>query len=116
MKIIPENKGIILDIYLQDSNKIINIEMQVSNNFNLPQRSRFYQATMDVENLSRGLDYKKPKDNYVIFICTFDPVQCWVDFCGRTLHARIGKHNMFAPPILACSVYPRNILFTTHSP
>ena len=31
MKIIPENKGIILDIYLQDSDKIINIEMQTSN-------------------------------------------------------------------------------------
>ena len=30
-------------------------------------------CTHQRKNLSTGLDYKKLKDNYVIFICTFDP-------------------------------------------
>ena len=47
--------------------------MQTTDKHDLAQRPRYYQATMDVENIERGAIYKNMKDNYVIFICTFDP-------------------------------------------
>ncbi|MBQ1998324.1 MAG: Rpn family recombination-promoting nuclease/putative transposase, partial [Spirochaetales bacterium] len=36
-------------------------------------RSRYYQAAADIDNTSPGELYSEMKDNYVIFICTFDP-------------------------------------------
>ena len=39
----------------------------------LPKRTRYYQAVADVDNTAPGKSYTDMKDNYVIFICTFDP-------------------------------------------
>ena len=40
---------------------------------NLPKRSRYYQAELDVSSLKPGEDYSNLKPLYIIFICTFDP-------------------------------------------
>ena len=73
IQIDPNAKGIIMDVYLKDENKVINVEMQTSNHGDLPRRARYYQAAADIDTTPKGSEYKDLKQNYVIFICTFDP-------------------------------------------
>lgn len=68
-------KSIRLDIYVEDDNKIYNIEMQVVNKKDLAKRSRYYQGMIDLNHIEKGEHYKSLKDSYVIFICTFDPFE-----------------------------------------
>ena len=73
IEINPEAKSITLDVYLRDEKKVINVELQNGHRLELPKRSRFYQAAADIDNTQPGGTYSQMKDNYVIFICTFDP-------------------------------------------
>ena len=73
IQIDPNAKGIIMDVYLKDENKVINVEMQASNYGDLPRRARYYQAAADIDTTPKGSEYSDLKQNYVIFICTFDP-------------------------------------------
>ena len=50
--------------------------MQASNHGDLPRRARYYQAAADLDTTPKGSEYSDLKQNYVIFICTFDPFQC----------------------------------------
>ncbi len=68
-------KSIRLDIYVEDDDKIYNIEMQVVNKKDLAKRSRYYQGMIDLNVIEKGEHYKNLKDSYVIFICTFDPFE-----------------------------------------
>ena len=69
----PQSKAIAMDVYLRDEDKVVNVEMQNGHRLELPKRTRYYQAVADVDNTSPGKLYTDMKDNYVIFICTFDP-------------------------------------------
>ena len=73
LRISPESKYVKLDIRLEDIDKIINVELQNINHRGLVKRARYYQSVSDVESTQKGLDYNDLKDNYVIFICNFDP-------------------------------------------
>lgn len=66
-------KGIRMDIYLEDSDTIYNIEMQVEDKYNLVLRARFYGSMLDLNKLEKGEDYNELPESYVIFICMFDP-------------------------------------------
>ncbi len=67
-------RSIRLDIYSQDeSYNSYNVEMQVENEGNLPKRSRYHQAEMDVMSMPPGSSFNDLKPNYVVFICCFDP-------------------------------------------
>ena len=68
-----ESKGIRLDVYASDPERIFDIEIQTSLLPSLPKRTRYYQSLMDVDNLLRGQSYADLKESYVIFICTQDP-------------------------------------------
>ena len=68
-----ESKGIRLDVYVSDSERVFDIEIQTSLPPSLPKRTRYYQSLMDVDNLLRGQSYAELKESYVIFICTQDP-------------------------------------------
>ncbi|MGI5117901.1 Rpn family recombination-promoting nuclease/putative transposase [Treponema sp. SP13] len=68
-----ESKGIRLDVYVSDSERVFDIEIQTSIPPSLPKRTRYYQSLMDVDNLLRGQSYADLKESYVIFICTQDP-------------------------------------------
>ena len=68
-----ESKGIRLDVYVADSDRVFDIEIQTSIPPELPKRTRYYQSLMDVDNLLRGQSYAELKESYVIFICTQDP-------------------------------------------
>ena len=76
IQIEPNSKGIIMDVYLKDENRVINVEMQTTNKGDLPRRARYYQAAADIDNTPKGSEYKDLKENVVIFICTFDPFHC----------------------------------------
>lgn len=69
-----DSRGIRLDVYAVDeSGTNYNVEMQNRNYGNLPWRSRYHQAGMDMTSFPQGTDFRELKPNYVIFICTFDP-------------------------------------------
>ena len=68
-----ESKGIRLDVYVSEPNRIFDIEIQTSLPPELPKRTRYYQSLMDVDNLLRGQNYEELKESYVIFICLKDP-------------------------------------------
>ena len=73
--IAPEyaSRSIRLDIYVKDSDRVYDIEIQTTNKRNLEKRARYYQSLMDIDQLEHNVDYNSLKDSYIIFICTFDP-------------------------------------------
>ena len=68
-----EAKGIRLDVYVDDGNRVFDIEMQTSINSDLSKRARYYASAMDIELLNQGQYYSELKESFVIFICTKDP-------------------------------------------
>ena len=67
-----DSKGIRLDVFVKDINKMYDIEIQAANTTDLPKRSRYYQALMDLDTLKAGQEYKELMDSHVIFICLDD--------------------------------------------
>ncbi len=65
--------GIRLDVYVKDSDRIFDIEMQTTIPDDLPRRMRYYQSMIDVDSLISGCEYETLKESYVIFLCTKDP-------------------------------------------
>ena len=68
-----ESKSVRLDVYVKDSDKIYDIEMQNQQSNFLPLRTRYYQSMIDADNLLKGENYSDLKESFIIFICTFDP-------------------------------------------
>ena len=99
-------KGIRLDVFAKDTNKMYDIEIQAANTSDLPERSRYYQALMDLDTLKEGQKYKNMNDSHVIFICLEDifktglPVYTFEYTCkedGKTkLNDRALKHFFIA--------------------
>ena len=73
IQITGESRGIRLDVYAADSDRIFDIELQTTDERNLELRTRYYQGVMDIDELTRGSDFQALKESYIIFICTFDP-------------------------------------------
>ena len=67
------SKGIRLDVYLKDDDKVIDIEIQNYPQEALGKRTRYYSAMIDMDNLMKGQDYTELKDSYILFICKEDP-------------------------------------------
>ena len=65
-------KSVRFDVYTKDDSRIFDIEMQTTDAGDLPERSRYYQSVIDMDNLSRGESYTKLKDSYIIFLCLKD--------------------------------------------
>ena len=81
-------KSVRFDVLVQNRiGKIYDIEMQVSDEHNLPRRMRFYQAAIDISVLDKGNSYSKLNDSFIIFICLFDtpgkgkPVYSFENIC-----------------------------------
>ena len=67
-------RSVRFDVYASDKLQVAyDVEAQNENEGNLPKRSRYYQAEMDVSSLKPGEDFNELKPGYVIFICTLDP-------------------------------------------
>ena len=71
----PDSMRIIMDVFLRDENRIINVEVQTGHKKELPHRSRYYQSVADVNTTPTGAKYRELPDNILIFICTFDPFE-----------------------------------------
>ena len=102
-----DSKGIRLDVFVKDANRMFDIELQVANTKELPERARYYQGVMDVDTLKAGQKYKELRDSHIIFICLEDvfknglPVNTFANICledGKTKFGdRTYKHFFFAP-------------------
>ncbi len=84
-------KGIRLDIMVKDdTGKIYDIEMQTTDQKNLPKRMRYYQCAIDSSILNKGEDYNDLPDTFIIFFCTFDyikkglPIYTIKSICSET--------------------------------
>ena len=66
-------KGVRLDVYLKDEDKIIDIEIQAYTQDEIGKRTRYYQSMIDIDSLMKGQDYTELKDSYILFICKHDP-------------------------------------------
>ncbi|MBQ8913370.1 MAG: Rpn family recombination-promoting nuclease/putative transposase [Lachnospiraceae bacterium] len=65
--------GVRFDIYVKSNDgTVIQIEMQVLNQGNLPRRLRYYGSMCDADMLEKSVVYSKLKDSYIIAICPFD--------------------------------------------
>lgn len=74
-----DTRGVRFDVYLHDDRgRIIIIEMQIANRKDLPQRSRFYHSSADLEarEKSKYRYYGEMPEVIVVFICEFDPFGC----------------------------------------
>ena len=67
------SKGVRLDVYIKDSDKVIDIECQANLKSALGKRTRYYQCMIDIDNLMKGEEYDKLKESYILFICKDDP-------------------------------------------
>ena len=72
-RLTSESRGIRLDVYVKDSNRVFDIELQTTNERNLELRTRYYQGVMDISELEKGEFFSNMKESYIIFICMFDP-------------------------------------------
>ncbi len=66
-------KGVRLDVYLKDDDKIIDVELQCYPQDALGKRTRYYQSMIDMDSLMKGQDYPELKESYILFICKQDP-------------------------------------------
>ena len=100
-------KSVRLDVFVQDESRIFDVELQVANTKELPERARYYQAVMDVDSLKAGELYRELKDSHVIFLCMSDvigcglPVYTFENRCRErtdiALNDRAYKHFFIAP-------------------
>ena len=67
------SKGIRLDVYIKDSDKVIDVEIQNYRMSAPGKRTRYYQSMVDIDSLMKGQDYSELKESYILFICKEDP-------------------------------------------
>ncbi len=88
-------KSVRFDVYAEDGEQIFDIEIQTTKKKNLPKRARYYQSIIDVGNLSKGENYTKLKDTYIIFLCLNDifekglPVYFFENFCRQDKNLKL---------------------------
>ena len=68
-------KSVRFDVLVQAENgNFYDVEIQVSNEKNIPKRMRFYQAAIDISFLDKGNFYNDLNESFIIFICLFDVI------------------------------------------
>ena len=91
-----ENKGVRLDVYVQDSTRVFDVEVQNILDDDLPTRTRYYQSMMDIDLLLKGKNYSELKESYVIFVCKDDffgenlPCYSFSNLCHENLNLELG--------------------------
>ena len=61
-----ESKGVRLDVYVKDSNRVFDIEIQNDFQIALARRTRYYQSMIDMDDLLKGYDYSELNDSFII--------------------------------------------------
>ena len=94
-----KSKGIRLDVYVQDTNRVFDIEIQNVLDDNLPKRTRYYQSMMDIDLLLKGKNYTELKESFVIFVCKEDffglnlPCYSFSNICKENPELQLGDEN-----------------------
>lgn len=76
---VADGKPIRLDVYCIDSNNVVydaemeNLNHKSVKSHELPKRSRYYQASIDIDQMDKSDSYAKLPESNIMFICTFDP-------------------------------------------
>ena len=87
-------------MYVKDENRTFDVEMQVKDTGELPERSRYYQGVMDVDMLKSGEPYRALKESHVIFICLKDifkqglPHYTFENLCLQNPRIRLGDRSL----------------------
>ena len=70
-----ESRGVRFDVYVTDNGarRVFDLEMQVTNRRNLPERARYYQGIIDESSLKPSENYTELRTSYILFLCLFDP-------------------------------------------
>lgn len=91
-----DSKSVRFDVYTKDESHVFDIEIQTTDARNLPERARYYQSIIDMDNLSRGENYARLRDSYIIFLCLGDalrkglPVYTFENTCREDSGIRLG--------------------------
>jgi predicted transposase/invertase (TIGR01784 family) len=73
-----EHKGVRYDVFARETNengetiRSFDLEMQMVDTKELPQRARYYQSVGDGVALSKGDFYTSLREQYIIFLCPMD--------------------------------------------
>ena len=67
-----ESKGVRLDVYVKDTDKVFDVELQNAIDETLDLRTRYYQSILDMDSLIKGEHYSELPTSYIIFICNFE--------------------------------------------
>ena len=73
-----EHKGVRYDVFARETNengetiRSFDLEMQMVDTKELPQRARYYQSVGDGVALSKGDFYTSLREQYIIFLCPID--------------------------------------------
>ena len=102
-----DKKGIRLDIFVKETNRMYDIELQVVDTKELPKRSRYYAGLMALDTLKDGEPYSMLRESHVIFICMTDifkyglPVYSFENLCREDNEIKLNdqdyKHFFIAP-------------------
>ena len=94
-----KSKGIRLDVYVEDSNRVYDIEIQNVLDENLAKRTRYYQFMMDIDLLLKGKNYTELKESFIIFVCKEDffdlnlPCYSFSNICKETPDLQLGDES-----------------------
>ena len=100
------SKGVRLDVYIKDSDRIIDIECQANLKPSLGKRTRYYQSMIDIDCLMKGESYHKLKESFILFLCKEDPfydennkrygLPCYTfkNICAENSHINLNDKTM----------------------
>lgn len=61
--------GVRLDVYVENSTTVFDVEIQTTPVAALGKRMRYYQGMIDIDHLTQGNPYDVLKESYVLFLC-----------------------------------------------
>ena len=105
-----ENRSVVLDVLAEDTDgRMVNIEMQVSEDEDHQKRARYYQASMDMSFLEKGCPYEELPELYLIFITEKDFLcqKTGISYIDRVVRSRgtvtdNGVHEVYANLTYGC--------------
>ena len=105
-----ENRSVVLDVLAEDTDgRMVNVEMQVSEDEDHQRRARYYQASMDMSFLEKGCPYEELPELYLIFITEKDFLnqKTGISYIDRVVRSRgtvtdNGVHEVYANLTYGC--------------
>lgn len=73
-----DSRGVRMDVYVRDSERVYDIEMQAGAEPLLCHRFRYIQSVLDTTTLAPGKDYDELPESFIVFICAHDPFDCGI--------------------------------------